>query len=361
MKRTVLVLSIALLVTTSLAARRDLPARLSDTDFWSLIDRSSEPDGFFRSDNLVSDEAIFAQVVPDLLSRPRDGGVYLGVGPEQNFTYIAALESPMAFVLDIRRGNLHLQLLYKALFELSADRAEFISRLFVKPRQPGLTPASSAEDLIRSIWSVRSSGQDVYNQHLADVRNVLVTKHGLPLSQDDLDGIANVYHFFYWYGPSITWASSSGAANGGGLPNFAALVVQSDAAGRELSFLATESRFSFVKNLQAKNLIVPIVGNFAGPKALRAIGAYVRDRNARVGAFYVSEVEAYLVQDGVWPSFCGNLATLPVDARSVLIRPSLFAFIAPPLPGFPPSLVDAFSRKTARLVPIGPEVAGCRR
>ena len=56
------------------------------------------------------------------------------MGPEQNFTYIAALEALIAFVIDIRRGNLHLQLMYKALFELSADRAEFFSRLFTKPR-----------------------------------------------------------------------------------------------------------------------------------------------------------------------------------------------------------------------------------
>jgi hypothetical protein len=66
---------------------------------------------------------------------------------------------------------------------------------------------------------------------------------------------------------------------------------------------------------------VPVVGNFAGPKALRAIGAYVREGQAKISAFYVDEVEPYLVQAGVWGTFCANAATLPIDGSSVFIRP----------------------------------------
>src|SRR6185369_4804307 len=97
---------------------------------WQLSQQLSEPNGFFRSDNVVSDEAIYPEVVPTLADDGRRHGVYLGVGPEQNFTYIAALDPRIAFIVDIRRGNLQLQLMYKALFELSSDRADFVSRLF---------------------------------------------------------------------------------------------------------------------------------------------------------------------------------------------------------------------------------------
>ena len=69
----------------------------------------------------------------------RPARVYLGVGPEQNFTYIAALKPAMVFIVDVRRGNLQLHLMYKALFELSADRADFVARLFSKERPAGLT------------------------------------------------------------------------------------------------------------------------------------------------------------------------------------------------------------------------------
>ena len=61
----------------------------------------------------------------------------MGVGPEQNFTYIVATKPSMAFIVDVRRGNLDLQLMYKALFELSADRAEFVSRLFSQEASGG--------------------------------------------------------------------------------------------------------------------------------------------------------------------------------------------------------------------------------
>src|SRR5713101_4901297 len=107
------------------AAADTLPARLSDRDFWKIIEEFSEDNGYFRSDNLLSNEIWYQTVIPELLGRTKPGGVYLGVGPEQNFTYIAALKPKMAFITDIRRGNLHAQLMYKALFELSADRADF--------------------------------------------------------------------------------------------------------------------------------------------------------------------------------------------------------------------------------------------
>ena len=73
--------------------------------------------------------------------------VYLGVGPEQNFTYIAALKPKMAFIVDVRRGNLQLHLMYKALFELSSDRADFIFRLFSRKRPEGLGPKSTADEI----------------------------------------------------------------------------------------------------------------------------------------------------------------------------------------------------------------------
>src|SRR5689334_12932683 len=103
-------------------AAADLPARLADQEFWSLTETLSEPSGCFRSDNFLSNERGYQQIMPDLLDRigPGKGGVYMGVGPEQNFAYIVALKPRMAFIVDIRRGNLHEHLLYKALFEMSA-------------------------------------------------------------------------------------------------------------------------------------------------------------------------------------------------------------------------------------------------
>src|SRR5437667_3481890 len=102
---------------SSRAAGTGLPASLSDHSFWQLSVDASEPNGYFRSENLTSNELQFQYVIPDLERRIWPGNVYLGVGPEQNFTYIAAVKPAMAVIFDIRRGNLLLHLMYKALFE----------------------------------------------------------------------------------------------------------------------------------------------------------------------------------------------------------------------------------------------------
>src|SRR5262245_2998831 len=99
----------------SIAAAEAVPARLSDQEFWRLVNDLSETNGFFRSDNLLSNESGFQFIIPDLIATTRPGRVYMGVGPEQNFTYIVATRPAMAFIVDVRRGNLDLQLLYKAL------------------------------------------------------------------------------------------------------------------------------------------------------------------------------------------------------------------------------------------------------
>ena len=134
-----LVFSGAILPAAPRSTQTPLPARLTDQEFWKLSTDLSEPNGYFRSDNFLSNETGFQWVIPELKRRIPPGGVYLGVGPEQNFTYISALKPAMAFIIDIRRGNLHEHLLYKALFEMSADRAEFLSRLFSRKRPAGLS------------------------------------------------------------------------------------------------------------------------------------------------------------------------------------------------------------------------------
>ena len=309
-------------VTTTLALV-DLPERLTDQEFWQLSAELSEPNGQFQSDNLLSNEMVFQRIVPDLIARTKPGGVYLGVGPEQNFTYIAAMKPRMVFITDIRRGNLELQLMYKALFEMSADRAEFVSRLFTKPRPAGLTTESTARDLMNAYWDVATSDEATYNANLQAIFNHLMKTHGLPLSQDDMDGLAAVYRAFYWYGPAMNYSANvalSNAPTSRGV-TYADLMSQTDGSVG-LSYLASEENFRVLKELERKNMLVPVVGNFSGPKALRAVGAYLKDKGATVSAFYLSNVEMYLRRAGTWSDFCANVATMPLDENSVFIRPS---------------------------------------
>lgn len=295
-----------------------LPASISNTDFWQLSKDLSEPDGFFRSDNLVSNEIYFQTIIPELITTTKPDRVYLGVGPEQNFTYIAALKPKMVFIIDVRRGNLHTHLMYKALFELSKDRADFVSMLFSKKRPEGLTPKTPVRDLFQAFVPVETS-EATYKANLSAIQQHLIKTRELPLSDDDLKGIEFVYYHFYWYGPGLTYSSSTGGGGRGNFVNYQSLMVADDGFGVARSFLASEEHFQYLKHLHAKNLFVPVVGNFGGSKAIRAVGTWLKERKAMVSAFYLSNVEQYLTQDGLWHSFCGNFAQLPTDDTSMFI------------------------------------------
>jgi hypothetical protein len=297
-----------------------LPARLSDQQFWALSRELSEPNGFFRSENLVSNEHTFQNVIPALKQRVKPGGVYLGVAPDQNFTYIVATQPRMAFIVDVRRGNLLLHLMYKAIIELSADRAEFLSRLFSKERPRNVAPTASAEDLFEAFRAVRTSDV-LYRQNVKVVQNHLVKRHGVELSADDLEQLDTIYFSFFWEGPGLRYSTAQGfGGRGRNFPTYQDLMVQTDWEGVPRSYLSSETSYRCLKSLEEKNLIVPVVGNFAGPKALRAVGRYVRQRGATVKTFYVSNVEQYLFQDGLFNQFVRNVSTLPLDATSTFIR-----------------------------------------
>jgi hypothetical protein len=302
-----------------------LPEKLSDADFWSLEQDISEPGGYFRiTDNYTSNEIEVGQVSTLLRQQGVHGGVYLGVGPEQNLSYIAAVRPVMAFVVDIRRQAVMQHLMFKAVFELAKDRADFISLLFSKPRPAGLDRTSP----IQRIWEAYTpvaTDVSAAKQNAVRITEHLTKTHKFTFTPDESAQLAQVIDAFTQFGPSITTrGSGAGGGRGGGGNNvtFADLTGWSlDASGQTQSFLSTEENYQFVKALQEKNLVVPVSGDFGGPKAIRAIGAYLRKQGGTLSAFYVSNVEQYLFQDGKERAFYDNVATVPVDDASVFIRP----------------------------------------
>ena len=211
--------------------------------------------------------------------------------------------------------------MYKALFELSADRAEFVSRLFSKKRPEGLTSTSTAQEIFAAYEQVETS-EALYKANLAAIDEHLVKTRGLQLNDDDLKGIEYVYYQFFWYGPSIQdWSTGASGRGGRSAPTFADLMMADDGEGHASSFLASEENFSTVKELEARNLLVPVVGNFAGPKALRESGTYAertrRDRR-RLLPVECRAVSAAGTASGA--QFCGNVAMLPLDDSSTFIR-----------------------------------------
>jgi hypothetical protein len=293
-----------------------LPASLEDQEFWQLVVDLSEPDGFFEDENYVSNELGYQRVMGRLQERVEPGGVFVGVGPEQNFSYVAALRPAMAFVIDIRRQNMVQLLMYKALFELSPDRADFVSRLFSRPRPPGLDTASDVDALFQAYAPVSDDGR-LFDDSQARVLEVLIDGHGFELDADDRASLTKILTAFREGGPELMYVFRGTPERH---PTYGEMMTAADADGRHWSYLATEESFQHVPDMHEKNLIVPVVGDFAGPKALRAVGAYVRARGATIDVFYTSNVETYLFANGTWGAFYENLATLPLDGEGLFVR-----------------------------------------
>lgn len=299
-----------------------LPDRLDDREFWRVSQEFSESDGTFHSENLVSNEIRFQTIIPALVDTVPTGRAYVGVGSEQNFTYMAAVRPSVAFIVDLRRGNLDLHLVYKTFFELSVDRAEFVSRVFARPRPDGLTATSSVDDIFAAFAGVPGS-ETLYAENLETVYTHLTKTRGFAISEGDREGIRFVYRSWFEAGPDIHYqltGRGGRGGRGGGFPTYADLMTTTDGQGRHRSYLATEETFRWLKDLQTRNLVIPVVGNFGGPKALRAVAGWLRQHDATVGAFYTSNVEQYLWRDGLWEAFCASASTFPLDDASTFIR-----------------------------------------
>ena len=305
-----------------IAATSSLPDKISDKDFWQLVDTMSEPNGFFRSDNLLSNEDTFQYVIPVLERRLPPGGVYLGVGPDQNFTYIESLRPKIAFIVDIRRQNMLEHLMYKSILELSSDRIDFLSMLFSRPPPEDVTPDSSAAELFRAFGESAPSG-GLFRKNLRTITDRLTKEHGFSLTTDDAASIEYVYRAFYSSGPDLRYSFPRGGFGAGarGFPSYAELMMATDAEGVNHSYLASDRNFQVLRSYELNNLLVPITGDFAGSKALRSVGQYLAQHGAELTLFYTSNVEQYLFQsDDQWRRFYANLSTIPAAPSATLLR-----------------------------------------
>jgi hypothetical protein len=312
-------------LAVSCLGAQSIPNRLTDKELWQLNADFSEPNGYFRSDNFLSNETGFQYVIPDLKRLVQPGSVYLGVGPEQNFTYIVALQPKIAFIFDIRRGNMIAHLMYKSLFETSADRAEFLSKLFSRARPSGLGESSTPQQLFDA-YSAAKPDSALFRRNLAAIKEHLTKTHAWVMNDSDSKLMDYTYSAFFGGGPELNYnyrpgyASYPGGFGGFGMPTYSTLQVATDADGKNWAYLANETNFRWMKDFESKNLLVPVVGDFAGPKAIKAVGKYLKDHGAVVGAFYTSNVEQYLFQDGIADRYYRNVETLPLDAGSTFIR-----------------------------------------
>ena len=310
----------ATIAQTKPVATTPLPEKLSVAEFTRLIRDFSEEGGEFHSDNLVSNETSYLHIVDKLRELGTSGGAYIGVGPEQNFTYIAKTRPRIAFIIDLRRLAVVQHLMYKAIFQLSPTRAEFLARWLSRPLVKGKAPATNApiNDLV-AYFTTTPADEKYYAANLAEVRQLIQKDFQFAFTEQENRGLEYILSSFKEDGLNISYQLNNGF-RGMYFPALKEIITQSDLNNKQGGFLASDEDYNYVRNLHLKNLIVPVTGNFAGTKAFAAVGDFIRKHGLVVNTIYCSNVEQYLFEYQVFDGFAANVKKLPINEQSLFIR-----------------------------------------
>jgi len=325
-------LALVLLASGAPGSLQERVRSQAPADFPAWVAALSEAGGSFDTDNLISNERSYLQVLPAISHKGLTGGAYIGVGPDQNFSYIAALEPEIAFIIDIRRDNLLLHLLFKALFGLSEGRAEYLALLLGRTAPPA---SERPKDLPISRIIAHVDRPALSPSSIESIRkkvDLAIARAGVPLTPEDLATIDRFHRRFIDAGLDLRF-NSTGRPPQSGYPTYRELLLETDADGRQGSYLASEKAFAFVKALQARDLVIPVVGDLSGPSALSSIARLLSSRRQHLSALYASNVEFYLFRQGRYPEFVANLQRMPRSQGTVVIRSVFGRFTSHARPG----------------------------
>ena len=292
---------------------------LTTQQFAQLVEKFSEPNGYFDTDNLISNEASYLHVLGKMRQMKVSGGAYIGVGPDQSFSYIAQIRPDVVFILDIRRDNLLQHFLFKSIFALSRNRMEYLCLLFGKPAPADLKAWDSRniQDIVAYLDKTPAK-RELFDATRTSVQNK-VKSFGVKLESSELETIGRIHTAFFEGGLDLKFTSRNRPPRYY-YPNYRDLLLEKDLTGKLGNYLAVEEDFRFLKSLEERNLVVPVVGNLAGNHSLKSIAQFLQERGERVSAFYTSNVEFYLMRGDDFEHFADNVKLLPRDEKSVIIR-----------------------------------------
>ena len=272
---------------------------MADAEVGPLIERLSEKGGNFPSENYVTNEASLLHVAAALRQPKLRDRAYVGVGPEQNYTYLALLEPRVAYIVDIRRGNLLEHVMFRGCFEVGKTRAAFLSALLARhePAQAAPDPLLRAEGIART--------------------RALFDRLAIPKAPGDDKAITQIHEAFAKYGLAISYTMLNSDRKYPTLgDNFAAR----DPEGKPASFMGSEETYARVRRMVLENRVIPVVGDFGGKHALRAVAEDMTSRGLSLGVFYASNVEQYLFEQRSYGTFVESVRAMPRDDESLMVR-----------------------------------------
>jgi hypothetical protein len=290
---------------------------ISSREFVRLMTDLSEPEGYFDSDNFISNEGAYLKILPDI-GQQVAGGAYIGVGPDQNYSYIAHLRPQIAFIIDIRRQNALQHLYFKALFQLSSNRVQYLERLFGRRIEAtGAARAYGISDLLRRIDASRFDKRFAEKKVGEAIK--LIQSWGTDLRSADYESIRFIAQAFTAKGPDLKFTSFNRPPRSQ-YPSYRELLEGTDSQGSQSNYLASEDYFLLIKKMHRENRIIPIVGDLAGGYALSQVGEELRRRKIDVTCFYTSNVEFYLYGGTGWEAYVRNVVNLPRTGNALMIR-----------------------------------------
>ena len=319
-----LVLAAALLGACAPTAQKaaipaQLPSKQAEPSLSEMYGKLSEQGGYFDSDNLISNETSYLHALDVVRARGVKGGAYIGVGPDQSFSYIAEIKPELAFIIDIRRDNMLQHLMFRSLFQRSRNRMEFLAGLTgaVVPGDVDKWTNRPINDIVAALEGAERTTAEFARWSALVRADAKAT--GINLSEADIATIERFHLEFHQLGLAIRYTSKNRPPRMS-YPTLSQLLLEQDRAGAQSSYMATEERWQYIKEMHQTNRLVLVTGDLSGPQALRGIGNYLRERNIPISVFYTSNVEQYLFQFGTFNDFAANVATLPFAGNGVIIR-----------------------------------------
>ena len=312
---------LALQVAVAGGAKPAPPIRDS-VPFARLVEQLSEPGGYFDTDNLISNEASYLHILGAIRGFGVKGGAYIGVGPDQNFSYITAIRPAVAFIVDLRRDNQLLHLLFKSVFEAADTRLDFLCLLFGRPAPADLASWRNRPlaELIEYVDKTPADTARHLRTHAALIERIKA--YGLTLGSQELTTLRRFHDEFARSGLDLRF-TSYGRGPRSYYPTIRQLYLEKDLTGRQASFLAKEEDFKFLQTLERQGRVVPVVGDFGGTRAFKSIAKWLVERSQTVSLFYTSNVEFYLFRQGTFRRYVENVRAFPW-AKNALIARSYF-------------------------------------
>lgn len=291
-------------------------AFITDSELGALVKELSEKPGDFPSDNFVSNETSLLDVASELMNENLKKRAYVGVGPEQNFSYMALMQPQVAYIIDIRRGNLLELLLLRTCIEQSPTRQDFLSNLLSRKLPPNQATGPQEISTILDKFKEVSPDQQALN-NIIEKTVQLQDRLNIPTEPNDKKEIAKIAQAFFDKGLNLAYSMKGSSRK---YPTFQELMVMTDSATKAGSFLSSEQSYRGIRTMFLENRVVPVVGDFGGTKALQAIAQDMVKRNLKLGAFYTSNVEQYLFEDNKYKNFVANVKAMPHDESSLLVQ-----------------------------------------